>query len=106
MRRGDALVSPTFGFDQHLEFDGSGGVTGSGGINRLRGAAHADGDRLMLGPLISTRMGGPPEAMDEEESLTSALDKVTGAHLDGDRLDLLDQDGGTLVQLARPGAGG
>ena len=49
-------------------------------------------------------MAGDPEAMDEEADLLRALEDVVAVDAEGDTLRLLDEDGGTLVQLARPGS--
>ena len=103
--RGDALVSPPVDSSPWLAFVGSGGVEGHGGVNRLHGTARVDGDRLYLGPLASTRMAGPPDAMDAEEALLSALEAVATYRLDGAHLELVDADGQVKVQLAEaPGA--
>jgi heat shock protein HslJ len=45
-------------------------------------------------------MAGDPEAMDEEAALLGALEDVAGLDAQGDTLRLLDEDGGTLVELA------
>ena len=101
IRRGDAIVSPTAGSDASLEFDGQGVVSGSTGVNRLDGPARADGDRLHIGPLRTTRMAGPPEAMDDEAAFVAALEDVAAFGIEAGALTLLDADGGTRVTLAR-----
>jgi heat shock protein HslJ len=103
IRRGDGLVSTRIGSDASLTFDAEAGtVSGSTGVNRLNGPAEVHAGRLRLGPFRTTRMAGDPEAMDEETDLLSALEGVVGMDAEGDTLRLLDEDGGTLVELSRP----
>lgn len=84
-----------------IEIGEDGAVTGHAGVNRFGGQARTDGDRLYLGPLRTTRMGGPPGAMAAETALTEALGRVTRYRVDGDRVELLDDDGEALVRLRR-----
>lgn len=106
VRRGDALVSPPLGSDPHLVFEEAGTVSGSAGVNQIGGPARADGDRLHIGPLRSTRMAGPPDAMDAEAALLAALEDVAAFRIDDDgSLVLVDADGETRVTLARSEAG-
>lgn len=102
VRRGEAMVAPATGGDPHLWFDPAGQVMGSIGVNRVRGPARTDGDAVYLGPLVTTRMAGDPDAMDEEADLLSALERVARFRADADdRLTLLDADGEPLVGLRR-----
>jgi heat shock protein HslJ len=102
IRRGDGLVSMRAGSDAALTVDADAGtVSGSTGVNRLDGPAELHAGRLRLGPFRTTRMAGNPEAMDEEAALLGALEDVAGLDAQGDTLRLLDEDGGTLVELAR-----
>ena len=104
IRRGDAVVTPRAGSDASLTFDAAAGtVSGSTGVNRLNGPVELHSGRLRLGPFRTTRMAGEPEAMDEESDLLGALEDAVALDAEGDWLRLLDEDGGTLVQLARPG---
>ena len=64
-------------------------VTGSGGVNRLMGQFTLSGDELRFGPLATTRMAGPDEAMQREAALLAALARVTSYALDGRTLTLL-----------------
>ena len=74
-------------------------VTGSGGVNRLTGQFALSGDELRFGPLATTRMAGPEEAMQREAALLAALARVTSYALDGRTLTLL-ADGEAVVQLS------
>jgi heat shock protein HslJ len=67
-------------------------VSGSGGVNRLTGAFALDEDELRFGPLATTRMAGPGEAMQREQAVVAALERVTSYELDGRSLTLLAGD--------------
>jgi heat shock protein HslJ len=101
VRRDSAMVAPASGGNPHLWFDPAGQVMGSVGVNRVRGPARTDGDAVHLGPLVTTRMAGEPDAMDEEADLVSALERVARYRATDDRLTLLDADGEPLVRLRR-----
>lgn len=102
VRRGPEMVAPKTGGDPHLWFDAAGQVIGSVGVNRVRGPARTDVDAVHLGPLVTTRMAGDPDAMDEEADLLAALERVARFRADADdRVTLLDADGDPLVGLRR-----
>ncbi len=85
-----------------IRFDSPEKVSGSGGVNRFNGTCKLAGDKLSFGPLMSTRMAGPPAVMDQEAKFLAALAKVTAFKLDeNDLLHLLDKDGQELLRLSR-----
>jgi heat shock protein HslJ len=84
-----------------LEVTPDGEVAGHGGVNRFGSRARTDGERLYLGPVRSTRMAGPPEAMAAETAFLEALGAVATYAVESDRLELRDQDGAPLVRLRR-----
>ena len=63
-----------------LTFDGDGQVYGLGGVNRFRGTWSIDGDELTFGPLVSTLMAGPPDAMAIESALHRLLAEPLTLH--------------------------
>jgi len=67
-------------------------VTGSGGVNRLTGHFALTGNELRFGPLATTRMAGPEDAMQREAAFLAALERVTSYVLDGRTLTLLVDD--------------
>ena len=67
-------------------------VTGSGGVNRLTGHFALSADELRFGPLATTRMAGPEDAMQREAAFLTALARVTAYALDGRTLTLLADD--------------
>lgn len=88
-----------------LTFDGDGQVYGLAGVNRVRGTWQLDGDRLTFGPVVSTLMAGPDEAMACEREVLELLDSALDVRADGDRLELLvdGASGATLVRDASAG---
>ena len=43
------------------------------GVNRVRGTWELDGDALTFGPVVSTLMAGPPDAMTCEQQVLRLL---------------------------------
>lgn len=80
-------------------------VTASGhaGVNRFRGTATIGEDgKLRFGPLMTTRMAGPPEAMDLEQRFLEALGK-TESHAIADGRLVLSGGGKPLLEfVAQP----
>jgi copper homeostasis protein (lipoprotein) len=67
-------------------------VAGSGGVNRLMGTFSLAEGELSFGPLATTLMAGPEEAMARERAFLDALAGVTSYRLDGGSLTLLAGD--------------
>ncbi len=67
-------------------------VAGSGGVNRIMGTFVLAEDELRFGPLATTMMAGPDEAMARERAFLDALATVTSYELDGGSLTLLAGD--------------
>ena len=89
----DERGAPTLVFD--LE---ESRVAGSGGLNRLMGTLSLTEDALRFGPLATTLMAGPEDAMERERVFLDALARVTAYELDGRSL-LLYADGDVVVRL-------
>jgi heat shock protein HslJ len=82
-----------------LTFDGDSQVFGLAGVNRVRGTWELDGDALTFGPLVSTLMAGPPDAMACEQQVLRLLgEPVTVSCPDEDTLVL---DGVVTARLVR-----
>jgi heat shock protein HslJ len=71
-------------------------VSGWSGVNRLTGTFALSEDELRFGPLATTRMAGPEDAMRRERELVAALERVTTYDLDGRALTLLAGDDAVL----------
>ncbi len=75
-------------------------VTGSGGVNTFNGSYETPGDdALTFGPLASTRMAGPPEAMEQEADFFAALEDTEHFEFNDGKLVLSDQGNNTLAVL-------
>ena len=87
-----------------LTVDGDGQVFGLAGVNRVRGTWRLDGETLTFGPVVSTLMAGPPDAMTREQQVLRLLGEPSRVSApDGDTLQL---SGVLEAQLARdPRAG-
>jgi copper homeostasis protein (lipoprotein) len=67
-------------------------VAGSGGVNRIMGTFVLAEGELSFGPLATTMMAGPEEAMQCERAFLDALARVTSYELEGSTLTLLAGD--------------
>ena len=70
----------------------SGHASGSSGCNKLMGRYTVSAGTLRIGPLASTRMACPPAMMEQETTLTAALDRPSIYRITGETLSLLDGD--------------
>jgi heat shock protein HslJ len=84
-----------------VEFAPDGRVRGTGGVNRFTGHIEVIGDDIQFGPLATTRMAGPPAAMEDERHLLAALSGRRTIVMSGDGLVLGDPAGGDGVRLRR-----
>lgn len=98
---GGALRSLPAGLDATLTF-ADGRVNGSGPVNSHRGPYTADpaGGSLSIGPLASTQIGGPPEALTAETDYLAALGAARSYAIAGDTLTIRDAAGTDLLVLA------
>ncbi|HEY0118793.1 MAG TPA: META domain-containing protein [Cellulomonas sp.] len=81
-----------------LTFDGDGMLYGMAGVNRVRATWTADeDDQLTVGPLVSTMMAGPADAMATERALLALLAGPLAAAVDDGGLRLVGQDGTEAV---------
>ncbi len=92
-------VSPEVGAT--LEF-AQNRVGGQSGCNSFGGSYTLEGNTLRFGPLMQTMMACPDEAINRlERAYLQALGQVQGFSLEGSALRLRNQDGQTLLILAR-----
>jgi copper homeostasis protein (lipoprotein) len=73
-------------------------VAGSGGCNRFHGGYELDGDALTFGPAGATMMSCPA-GQDQEHAFLQALDLVRNWRIDGQHLELVDQQGTVLLRF-------
>jgi len=88
------------GRDPTLRFGTDGVATGFGGCTRFRSTYRVDGERLRFQPATT-----PDAACDagttQERALILALNQVRAWRLAGRHLELLDDAGGTVLDLDR-----
>jgi heat shock protein HslJ len=75
-----------------------GSLAGFGGVNRFFGKVATD-DKKLFGPIGSTMMAGPPEAMKVESQLFQAFEKATRATSADGKLKLLDSADQVLAEF-------
>jgi putative lipoprotein len=84
-----------------IDFREGGRAGGFAGVNRYGcEATSASPGALHLGAIAATRMAGPPERMELEGSFLAALQRVTGARMSGQTLELTSE-GGTVLRFER-----
>ena len=83
---GTQLVAP--GRSPTLVVSTGGTASGFAGVNRWTGAYTIAGSTLKFGMLAMTKMAGPPERMELEQSYANALAKVTHWSVRAGRLQL------------------
>ena len=87
-----------------LTFDGDGMLYGMAGVNRVRATWSSDeDDQLAVGPLVSTMMAGPADAMATERELLALLSQPLAAAVDDGGLRLVGQDGTEAVLVLDDG---
>lgn len=79
-----------------LSFEEPGRAGGLAGVNRFGGEAAIEGGALRLGPLMATRMAGPPDRMELERLYLEALAEADRWAIVAGRLEL-SGPGGTLA---------
>ncbi len=80
-----------------IAFLDDGTLNGGTGVNRFRGSYVLVDDTLTVGPLMTTRMAGPPEAMEQEQRVLGVLGKPLSVRID--QADVLLDDGHTTTRL-------
>jgi len=83
-----------------LSFGADGRLTGTTGVNRLMGQFEVRDGLLVVGDAATTRMAGPPEAMEQEQRLIELLGTEQAFVITGDRLEI--GDGETLALPRAP----
>jgi heat shock protein HslJ len=89
----DLVITANFGAD--------GTLSGSGGVHRYstKYTTAADGGMTIDPQIISTKMAGPDNYMEQENAYLAALPKTATYAIDGDQLTLRDASGAVLAQF-------
>jgi len=85
-----------------LDLEPGGRITGNATCNRYVGAYAVDGEAITFGPLATTRMACPSDALAEQErAYLAALTAVAAWSARGGRLELRDASGALQVVCRR-----
>ena len=82
-----SMKAPSLRFDR-----ATGMVVGHSGVNHYGGGYTLKGDSIEFGPMRTTMMAGPPEAMEMETGFLKALNAVSGWRIEEGTLSLLEGD--------------
>ncbi len=95
----DAAVSSTLSMND-------GQATGNAGVNTFNGTYDAPSDGVLtFGPLASTMMAGPDNAMQQEQAFLTALGDTKKFTTEDGALVLMDDSGAKLAVLKAAGNG-
>ncbi len=83
----------------NLTVAADGMVNGRSGVNRFTGKLSDDADAL-FGPMATTRMAGPPAAMQLEDAFLKAMTAASSYKVTGDDL-VISGANGPLLKFAR-----
>ena len=76
-----------------------GKVTGNGGVNSFNGSYELSGTDISFSPLASTKMAGPPEALDQEMRFFQALESAAHVEVRDEKMTLSDGEDAVLMLL-------
>jgi heat shock protein HslJ len=99
-----AVVSTTAGTVLTAIFGTDGVLSGNSGCNTYSASYQLDGDKITIGPAMTTRMACDQAAMDQEQQYLAALSTAAMYRIDGNKLELRTADGAlaaSLTQAAR-----
>lgn len=80
-----------------IEFSRDGKVSGSSGVNTYSGPVTIMEAAIMIGPLASTKMGGPAELMAQEAAFLKAMESCASWSVTRGQLEM--RDGGSAIQI-------
>lgn len=87
----------------YILFEVDGSVNGHGGCNRFSGSLEQSDSGIAVGQLSTTRMACADVVMSRESAFIDAVQKTTDFKSGGERMSLLDKDGGVLATFVAGG---
>jgi heat shock protein HslJ len=99
----DALSNPPVDANFSAPKNGEGEVTGNGGVNNYNGPYKVDGANITVSSIMSTRMAGNPDVMNQETAYLTALQSAATFEIKGDVLTMKNKSG-TVVLTYKAGS--
>jgi heat shock protein HslJ len=96
-----AVVSTMAGTDLTANFGADGNLSGNGGCNTYSATYKVDGDKISIGPAVTTRMACEQAVMDQEQQYLAALQSAATYRIDGSKLELRMADGALAADFAK-----
>jgi heat shock protein HslJ len=99
-----AVVSVMAGTELTANFGADGKLSGNAGCNDYSAPYQLDGNKITIGPAVTTRMACEQAAMDQETQYLAALATAATYRIDGSKLELRTADGALAAtfQKAKP----
>ena len=96
-----AVVSTMAGTDLTANFGADGNLTGNGGCNDYSATYKIDGDKISIGPAVTTRKACEQAVMDQETQYLAALSTAATYRIDGSKLELRTADGALAADFTK-----
>jgi heat shock protein HslJ len=100
-----AVVSVTAGTELTANFGADGKLSGSAGCNNDAASFQTDGNKISIGPAVSTKMACEQAVMDQEQQYLAALSTAATYRIDGSKLELRTADGALAASFTKAPAG-
>jgi len=96
-----AVVSVMAGTELTANFGADGMLTGNGGCNDYSATYKVDGDKITIGPAVSTKKACEQAVMDQEQQYLAALSTAATYRSDGSKLELRTADGALAADFTK-----
>jgi heat shock protein HslJ len=96
-----AVVSTLAGTDLTADFGADGTLSGNGGCNEYSATYKIDGDKISIGPAVSTKKACEQAVMDQETQYLTALSTAATYRIDGSKLELRTSDGALAATFGK-----
>jgi heat shock protein HslJ len=96
-----AVVSTLSGTDLTANFGADGTLSGNGGCNEYSATYQIEGDKISIGPAVSTKKACEQAVMDQETQYLTALTTAAAYRIDGSKLELRAADGALAATFGK-----
>ena len=93
------VVSIMAGTELTANSGADGVLNGNGGCNTYSASYKLDGNKITIGPAMTTRMACEQAVMDQEQQYLTALSTAATYRIDGSKLELRTADGATAANF-------